>query len=122
MVGGGSRKDEGSFTINSSNVFAALDTLRKKKKGDKKTKSSSKVPVKEPEPQLLLSTIKLNSKSWADVDDDDDYDYFANTAVMSATEPKPSREVPAVVECLNVCGYNRDTTTFLDGCTLLHPL
>ena len=29
MVGGGNRRDEGSFTVSNTNVFAALETLRK---------------------------------------------------------------------------------------------
>ncbi|XP_042446944.1 nucleolin-like [Zingiber officinale] len=80
MVGGGSRKDDGSLKISNTNVFAALETLKKKKKSDKnsKSKGSSKSQAKKPEPQVFWSPTPLTSKSWADVDDDDDY--FATTA------------------------------------------
>lgn len=80
MVGGGSRKDDGSLKISNTNVFAALETLKKKKKLDKhsKSKGSSESQVKKPEPQVFWSPTPLTSKSWADVDDDDDY--FATTA------------------------------------------
>ena len=49
MVGGGSRRDEGSLMINNTNVFAALDALKKKKKSDKERKVSflSKEKVKQ---------------------------------------------------------------------------
>ena len=103
MVGGGSRRDEGSLVINNTNVFAALDTLRKKKKSDKdrgsSKKSSSKSqqqqqPQKEPEPQVFWAPAPLTVKSWADVDDDDDY--YATTAppqsVWGSSEPSQSHE------------------------------
>ncbi|KAF5934743.1 hypothetical protein HYC85_025872 [Camellia sinensis] len=86
MVGGGNRKDE-SLVLNSTNVFAALGTLRKKKKSDKeqgssKSKSSSKKKQdkEEPEPQVFWAPAPLTVKSWADVDDEDDDDYYATTA------------------------------------------
>lgn len=80
MVGGGSRKDDGSLKISNTNVFAALETLKKKKKSDKnsKSKGSSESQAKKPETQVFWSPTPLTSKSWADVDDDDDY--FATTA------------------------------------------
>ncbi|KAK4755897.1 hypothetical protein SAY87_009654 [Trapa incisa] len=91
MVGGGSsRRDEGSLVISSTNVFAALETLKKKKKSDKgkggsksgKLKpSTSSAQSKEPQvPPVFWAPAPLNSKSWADVDDDDDDDYYATTA------------------------------------------
>ena len=102
-MGGGSRKDEGSLVINNTNVFAALDTLRKKKKSDKDRgsprKSSSKSqqqqqPKKESEPQVFWAPAPLTVKSWADVDDDDDY--YATTAppqsVWGSSEPSHSHE------------------------------
>ncbi|GAB2261701.1 hypothetical protein Droror1_Dr00002698 [Drosera rotundifolia] len=102
MVGGGVSRKEDGFTINSSNVFAALDTLRKKKKSDK-TKSSSKVKAKDPEPApVFWPPPKLNAKSWADVDDDDEDDYFATTAppvaVWGGNESQPGKEIAAAVE------------------------
>ncbi|KAK8597933.1 hypothetical protein V6N13_095327 [Hibiscus sabdariffa] len=99
MAGGGSRRDEGSLAINSTNVFAALDTLRKKKKSDKdrgsskRSSSKSQQPQKETDPQVFWAPAPLNVKSWADVDDDDDY--FAMTApqsVWGSSEPSQSHE------------------------------
>ncbi|KAJ7966096.1 stress response protein NST1-like [Quillaja saponaria] len=104
MVGGGSRRDEGSLVIKNSNVFAALDTLRKKKKSDKekKNRGSSKPQAqsKEPEPQVFWAPAPLTVSSWADVDDDDDY--YATTAppqsVWGASEPQQSKENPDNLE------------------------
>ncbi|GMH10821.1 hypothetical protein Nepgr_012662 [Nepenthes gracilis] len=104
MVGGGSKKDEGSFVISNTNVFAALDSLRKKKKSDKEkeSKSSSKAPVKEPELQVFWAPAPLNAKSWADVDDDDDDDYYATTepplSSWGAPELQRSKEIPVAAE------------------------
>lgn len=94
MVGGGSRREEGSMVINSTNVFAALETLRKKKKSDKERKSSkgsskaqsasAAAQPKEPEPSVYWAPAPLNAKSWADVDDEDDDDYYATTAPPQA--------------------------------------
>ena len=114
MLGGGSRRDDGSLAINNTNVFAALDSLRKKKKSDKDRKSkSSKAQSaaaaaaaaqepKEPEAQVFWAPTRLNSKSWADVDDEDDDDYYATTAppqpVWGSSELEQSKEVPSVVE------------------------
>lgn len=104
MVGGGSRRDEGSLMIKNSNVFAALDSLKKKKRSDKehKSKGSSKSQAqsKEPEPQVFWAPTPLNSKSWADVDDDDDY--YSTTAplqsVWGVSEPEQSQEKPSILE------------------------
>lgn len=105
---GGSRRDEGSLVYNNTNVFAALESLRKKKKSDKErksksSKSQSSAEPKEPEPQVFWAPAPLNSKSWADVDDDDDY--YATTAppqaVWGSSEPEPSKERPSNVEVGN---------------------
>ncbi|XP_059275166.1 uncharacterized protein LOC132029811 [Lycium ferocissimum] len=77
---GSNRREEGSVTVKNSNVFAALDTLRKKKKSDK-GKSSSK---KEQDPEILWAPAPLTVKSWADVDDEDDDDYYATTAPLKS--------------------------------------
>ncbi|XP_043725310.1 DNA ligase 1-like [Telopea speciosissima] len=107
MVGGGSRKDDGPIGINSTNVFAALESLRKKKKSDKehgssKSKGSSKSQAKEPEPQVFWQPTPLTVKSWADVDDDDDDDYYATTAppqsVWGTEEPQQNKESMTPVE------------------------
>lgn len=73
-------------------MFAALETLKKKKKssvkdrkGTSKSKGSSKVQGKEPEaPQEFWVPAPLN-KSWADVDDDDD-DYYKSAPVLPGWE------------------------------------
>ncbi|MBA0633159.1 hypothetical protein Godav_001800, partial [Gossypium davidsonii] len=99
--GGRSRRQEGSLVINNTNVFAALETLRRKKKSDKdrgsSKKSSSKSqqqPEKEAEPQVFWAPAPLTGKSWADVDDDDDY--YATTAPpqpdWGSSEPSQSLE------------------------------
>lgn len=106
MVGGGSRRDEGSLMINNTNVFAALDTLKKKKKSDKERKSkgssNSKSSSAKSEPsQVFWAPAPLNAKSWADVDDDDD-DYYATTAppqsVWSVSDPQHSKDKPGNFE------------------------
>lgn len=105
MLGGG-RRDDGSLVMNNTNVFAALDSLRRKKKSDKdrkskstKAQSAAAAEPKDPEPQVFWSPAPLNSKSWADVDDDDDDDYYATTAppqaVWGSSEPEQSKETPS---------------------------
>ncbi|KAG5591876.1 hypothetical protein H5410_042390 [Solanum commersonii] len=88
---------EGSVMVKNSNVFAALDTLRKKKKSDKeKSKGSSK---KEQEPEVLWAPAPLTVKSWADVDDEDDDDYYATTApLQSFVGSNESEKKPEPVE------------------------
>ncbi|XP_062022807.1 uncharacterized protein LOC133739100 [Rosa rugosa] len=105
MVGGGNRRDEGSLVIKNTNVFAALETLRKKKKSDKKSRGTSKDhsgQPKAPEPQVFWAPAPLNAKSWADVDDEDDDDYYATTApiqpVWGSSQPQPSKHKAANVE------------------------
>ncbi|KAL6221838.1 hypothetical protein ACLB2K_005230 [Fragaria x ananassa] len=75
--GGGSRKDE-SVVLNSTNVFAALGSLKKKKKS--KSGKSGGGGQAEPEKEVYWAPAPLTVKSWADVDDEDDDDYFATTA------------------------------------------
>lgn len=92
MVGGGIRRDDAAPGISSKNVFAALETLKKKKKssvkdskGSSKSKESSKGQGKEPvAPQEFWVPAPLN-KSWADVDDDDD-DYYKSAPVLPGWE------------------------------------
>ncbi|KAG6466271.1 nucleolar protein dao-5-like [Zingiber officinale] len=104
MVGGGNRRDDGQLKINSTNVFAALETLKKKKKSDKdlKGKGASKSQGKEQEKQVFWAPAPLTSKSWADVGDDDDDDYYATTAppqaVWGVSEQKHKKEVEATIE------------------------
>jgi|UniRef100_A0A804Q805 hypothetical protein len=66
--------------LNTGNVFTALESLKKKKKGDK-----GKAAVQRQEPpqkEQFWAPAPLTTKSWADVEDDDDY--FATT-----TSPRP---------------------------------
>ncbi|KAG6526269.1 hypothetical protein ZIOFF_016251 [Zingiber officinale] len=108
MVGGGSRRDDGSLKINSTNVFAALETLKKKKKSDKESKSkgASRSQAKEQEQQVFWAPAPLTSKSWADVGDDDDDDYYATTAppkaIWGASEQRHIKELEASVEEVRV--------------------
>ncbi|CAH8359977.1 unnamed protein product [Eruca vesicaria subsp. sativa] len=97
--GGGNMREEGSMkpTIQNTNLFAALDTRRKKKKSVKVTE-----PVKEAEPQVFWAPTPLKAKAWADIDsDDEDEDYFATTApppphsqtLWSASQASEAKEV-----------------------------
>ncbi|PKU83343.1 GPALPP motifs-containing protein 1 [Dendrobium catenatum] len=88
MVGGGIRRDDAAPGISSKNVFAALETLKKKKKSsvkDRKVPSKSKgllnTQEKEPEPSQVFWIPTPLNKSWADVDDDDD-DYYKTAPVL----------------------------------------
>lgn len=120
MVGGGSRRDEGSLVINNTNVFAALETLRKKKKSDKdkgsksgkgSSKSAAQSQAKEPEPQVFWAPTPLKEKSWADVDDDDDDDYYATTApppvVWGKTPQTEEQQATHVEVCHGIMHVNR---------------
>lgn len=88
MVGGGRRggaADE--LKLNTGNVFAALESLKKKKKGDKGKSGASSSRKKNgeaseapPQKEVFWAPAPLTTKSWADVEDDDDDDYFATTA------------------------------------------
>ena len=95
MVGGGNRRDDGPVRVVNSNVFAALETLKKKKKSDKESskKASSKHGSSntEPEPQpVVWAPTTLNDTSWADVEDDDD-DFYANTAPLQTSWNQPDQ-------------------------------
>ena len=126
-MGGGSRRDEGSLVINNTNVFAALDSLRKKKKSDKDRKSGKgssnskgQAQTKEPEPQVFWAPAPLNAKSWADVDDEDDDDYYATTAPANAVWGLPdqqqssSKDEPSHVEVrYSICFFLAILLVFL---------
>lgn len=88
MVGGGTRRDD-TVVLNSTNVFAALGSLKKKKKSDKnKEENSSKSKSKE----VFWAPTPLTAKSWADVDDDDDDDYYATAAPPPVWAPDESKQ------------------------------
>ncbi|KAF6988560.1 hypothetical protein CFC21_006077 [Triticum aestivum] len=80
MAGGGNRRGAGAeeLRIGSGNVFAALETLKKKKPAAAEKKQA---PVVE-KPEVFSAPAPLTAKSWADVEDDDDDDYFATTAPL----------------------------------------
>ncbi|KAK9141862.1 hypothetical protein Syun_011262 [Stephania yunnanensis] len=88
--------------MSNTNVFAALEALRRKKRSDKERGSSSKKGAgKEAEPQVFWAPTPLTVKSWADVDDDDDY--FATTAPPlpvwgSSAQQQQSKESTTPVE------------------------
>jgi len=82
MAGGGSRRDEAPV-ISSTNVFAALGSLKKKKKKSDKEQGPSK--AQDPQKKdVFWAPAPLTSKSWADVDDEDDDDYYATTAPLES--------------------------------------
>ncbi|ERN06060.1 hypothetical protein AMTR_s00142p00083960 [Amborella trichopoda] len=103
MVGGGnSRRDDGSMGMN-RNVFAALESLRRKKKSEKsdslkKSKGSSK--DSEEQARVFWAPAPLTVKSWADADDDED-DYYATTAPPQSvwgSDPNAQKEIPEKLE------------------------
>lgn len=100
-----------------SNVFAALDSLRKKKKSSDKESKSSKgsSSKKEQEPEVLWAPAPLTVKSWADVDDEDDDDYYATTApLQSFLGSNESEKKPEPVEVIGLlCLF------FFYGCCVL---
>jgi hypothetical protein len=86
MAGGGSRRAGAAeeAKIGTGNLFAALETLKKKKKKPATDKAGAKGSraakwQEPPKPEVYWPPTPLTTKSWADVEDDDD-DYFATTA------------------------------------------
>jgi hypothetical protein len=87
MAGGGSRRAGAAeeAKIGTGNLFAALETLKKKKKKPATDKAGAKGSraakgQEPPKPEVYWPPTPLTTKSWADVEDDDDDDYFATTA------------------------------------------
>lgn len=132
MVGG--RKDE-SLVINSTNVFAALGSFKKKKKSTQKesgsSKSKAKTDEKDKQKEVFWAPTPLTVKSWADVDDEDDDDYYATTAppqsVWAAAESDDKKETqeqePAVeVPILYFIPYFNSCVFFQVGFYLMHSL
>lgn len=120
MVGGGSRRDDGSLVINNTNVFAALDTLKKKKKSDKERKNKGSKSTKlesESDSKVFWAPAPLNASSWADVDDDDDY--YATTAppqsVWSVSDPQHSEDKPENFEVFFLVTRLKDYFFYLFG-------
>ncbi|EOY30888.1 Uncharacterized protein TCM_037938 [Theobroma cacao] len=116
MVGGGNSRRDESLVINSTNVFAALGSLKKKKKkGSEKEHpgSSSKTKGKKggekeaEKKEVFWAPSPLKTKSWADVDDEDDDDYYATMAPPVSSwdthkEPEPAlEESESEEECLD---------------------
>lgn len=106
---GSNRREEGSVTVKNSNVFAALDSLRKKKKKSDKEKNSKGSSKKKEEPEVSWAPAPLTVKSWADVDDEDDDDYYATTAPLqsflgsnqSEKKPEPVEETESEDDLLD---------------------
>lgn len=78
MAGRINRRDDDALVLSSTNVFAALGSLKKKKKKmmikTTAKKKSSGEASREAQEQVFWAPAPLNAKSWADVvDDDDDY-------------------------------------------------
>lgn len=102
MVGRGSRKEEVPV-INSTNVFAALGSLKKKKKKEQgSSKSGAEAAAATEKKEVFWAPAPLTAKSWADVDDEDDDDYYATTAppesVWGAPSPTPIADTLAETE------------------------
>ena len=79
--GGGSRREEAP-SLNSTNIFAALSNLKKKKSSKNKDQGRGSAagegtPEKK---EVFWAPAPLTAKSWADVDDEDDDDYYATAA------------------------------------------
>jgi hypothetical protein len=122
MFGGGSRRDDGSLVINNTNVFAALDTLKKKKKSDKDKKKKNKASKStklesESESQVFWAPAPLNATSWADVDDEGAKPPFkaltreearALAARNPAVSPWRVVAVQAEIHCEVIAGAGRD--------------
>ncbi|TKY73231.1 hypothetical protein E2542_SST01982 [Spatholobus suberectus] len=98
MVGGGSRREE-AVSMNSTNIFAALGSLKKKKSKNKDEASSNTRGSQEPEKKdVFWAPTPLTAKSWADVEDEDDEDYYATTAPPDSAWPKANESDAAVEE------------------------
>ena len=122
MVIGGSRREEAPV-INSTNVFAALGSLKKKKKkaenkeqGSSKGRGSSAAGSSAQQPEkedVFWAPAPLTAKSWADVDDEDDDDYYATTAPPQSVwgapvadgESEAATEGEAAAEVENFCAF-----------------
>lgn len=116
MAGGGSRRDDGPLKIGSTNGFAVLESLKKKKKSEKdsKSKGSSKSNVKEPEPPVFWNPKPLVNKSWADVEDEDDDDYYSTSAPLqgiwgSSESANQKKQMEVVMEEV----YTRNPVIYL---------
>jgi hypothetical protein len=101
MAGGGIRRAGATeeAKIGTGNVFAALETLKKKKKKPAADKAGAK-GQEPPKTELYWAPTPLTTKSWADVEDDD---YFATTAppprpVWGDAAAAKDRAAPALEE------------------------
>ncbi|XP_012449968.1 uncharacterized protein LOC105772719 [Gossypium raimondii] len=106
MAGGGKGRKEAPLVINSTNVFAALGSLKKKKKkgGEKENLGSSSkskglkgLGNEAEKKEVFWAPSPLKVKSWADVDEEDDDDYYASMAPPGSAwgipkEPEPTLE------------------------------
>ncbi|XP_050376849.1 LOW QUALITY PROTEIN: uncharacterized protein LOC126794228 [Argentina anserina] len=100
------KRDGGSLVIKNTNVFDALETLRKKTKSDKMSKGTSKDYSWQPKAperhELFWAPALLKTKSWAVEADEDGDDYYATTVptqpVWRTSGPQPSKQKAPNVE------------------------
>ncbi|GMI94791.1 hypothetical protein like AT2G25670 [Hibiscus trionum] len=107
MVGGGKGRKEDPLVINSTNVFAALGSLKKKKKkgsekenlgSSSKTKGMKGLGKEAEKKEVFWAPSPLKVKSWADVDEEDDDDYYASTAPPGSAWGIPKEPEPVLEE------------------------
>ncbi|KAH8954204.1 hypothetical protein BDL97_08G067100 [Sphagnum fallax] len=84
MVRGGTRRDDGSRGLSGINIFAALESRRRKNEPENKQNLS--------EPFQFWAPSQVTVKSWANINDDDD-DYRATTARL-AEDHSPELPLP----------------------------
>ncbi|KAJ7550320.1 hypothetical protein O6H91_07G094800 [Diphasiastrum complanatum] len=102
MVGGGSRKDIGLPAISSTNIFAALES-RRRKSSRKRLERNSSAAGKEGSsevPAQFWAPSPVTVKSWADVEDDDDY-YETTAPPPSWPSERPAESVEVHKEGLS---------------------
>ncbi|KAE8671403.1 dnaJ-like protein subfamily C GRV2-like isoform X1 [Hibiscus syriacus] len=107
MVGGGKGRKEDPLVINSTNVFAALGSLKKKKKkgsekenlgSSSKTKGMKGLGKEAEKKEVFWAPSPLKVKSWADVDEEDDDDYYASMAPPGSAWGIPKGPEPVLEE------------------------
>ncbi|GMI89502.1 hypothetical protein like AT2G25670 [Hibiscus trionum] len=105
MAGGGKGRKEDPLVINSTNVFAALGSLKKKKKkgnekenlgSSSKTKGLKGLGKEAEKKEVFWAPTPLKVKSWADVDEEDDDDYYASMAPPTSAWGMPKEPEPVL--------------------------
>ncbi|KAK8696912.1 hypothetical protein V6N13_113083 [Hibiscus sabdariffa] len=108
MAGGGRGRKEDPLVINSTNVFAALGSLKKKKKkkgnekenlgSSSKSKGMKGLGKEAEKKEVFWAPSPLKVKSWADVDEEDDDDYYASMAPPTSAWGIPKEPEPVLEE------------------------